>query len=188
MTSEDKIDLPDWRVAQNTIATFLSENSFDVWEERSIGNKRIDVLAKREYKGKLYYLIFEVKHYQNVTASVEEMFVKQLEEYVQSLILREIQRKTTKQIYENYIFIGYLILSKDYGIYLNRKRNWRKKEKISENTELNKIWRRNVYLFCSSPQYIRKNLEIQGIKFYSQSKISDFLTSTSNNNKNQKKK
>ena len=186
MNSEDKTDFPDWKIAQMSIAQFLSDNSFDVWEERSIGNKRIDVLAKREYKGKTFYLVFEVKHYQNVTPSIEEKFVQQLEEYVQKLILRETQRKSIKQIFENYVFIGYLILSKDYGIYLNRKKNWWKKPFLTENTELSKIWKRNVQFFCSSPKFVRKNLESEGIYFYTQSKISDFLMRNSNNHKKPK--
>ncbi len=82
MNSEDKTNVPDWKKAQKSIAQFLSDNSFDVWEERTIGNRRVDVLAKREYKGKIFYIVFEVKHYQNVTPSVEEKFVQQLEEYV----------------------------------------------------------------------------------------------------------
>lgn len=186
MNSEDKINIPDWKIAQKSIAQFLSDNSFDVWEERSIGNKRIDVLAKREYKGKISYLVFEVKHYQNVTSSVEEIFVQQLEEYVQTLILRETQRKSNKQIFEHYVFIGYLILSKDYGIFLNRRKNWRKKPFFTENVELSKIWKRNVHFYCSSPKFIRKNLESHGISFYTQSKILDFLTRNSNNHKNPK--
>ncbi len=186
MKSEDKSNSPDWRIAQNSIAKFLSENSFDVWEERSIGNKRVDVLAKCEYKGKTFYLVFEVKHYQNVTPSVEEKFIQQLEEYVRTLILREIQRKSYNQIIEHYVFIGYLILSKDYGIFLNRRKNWRKKAYFTENTVLSKIWKRNVHFYCSSPKFIRKNLESQGISFYTQSKISDFLTRSSNNHKKPK--
>ncbi|MHA1482534.1 MAG: hypothetical protein ACTSUP_03850 [Candidatus Heimdallarchaeaceae archaeon] len=186
MNSEDKANFPDWKIAQKSIAQFLSDNSFDVWEERTIGNKRVDVLAKREYKGKIFYLVFEVKHYQNVTPSVEEKFVKQLEEYVQTLILRETQRKSNNQIFEHYVFIGYLILSKDYGIFLNRRKNWRKKPFFTGNIELYKIWKRNVHFYCSSPKFIRKNLESQGISFYTQSKISDFLTNNSNNNKKPK--
>ncbi len=186
MNSEEKVNLPDWKIAQKSIAKFLSDNSFNVWEERSIGNKRVDVLAKREYKGKTFYLIFEVKHYQNVTPSVEEKFILQLEEYVQALILRETKRKSSNQIFEHYVFIGYLILSKDYGIFLNRKKNWRKKPFFIENVELSKIWKRNVHFYCSSPKFIRKNLESQGISFYTQSKISDFLTRSSNNHKNPK--
>ncbi len=186
MNSEDKANFPDWKIAQKSIAQFLSDNSFDVWEERTIGNKRVDVLAKREYKGKIFYLVFEVKHYQNVTPSVEEKFVKQLEEYVQTLILRETQRKSNNQIFEHNVFIGYLILSKDYGIFLNRRKNWRKKPFFTGNIELSKIWKRNVHFYCSSPKFIRKNLESQGISFYTQSKISDFLTHNSNNNKKPK--
>ena len=185
MNSNEKSSPPDWRIAQHSIAQFLSENSFDVWEERSIGNKRVDVLAKREYKGKVFYLVFEVKHYQNITASVEENFVLQLEEYLQALILRESDRRTPKQIFEHYIFIGYLILSKDYGLYLNRRKNWRKKQYFVENEELKRIWRRNVHFFCSSPKFIRKNLEPEGLAFYTQSKISDFFERSNNNDKNQ---
>ena len=186
MKSEDKVNFPDWKIAQNSIAKFLAENSFDVWEERSIRNKRIDVLAKREYKGKIFYLVFEVKHYQNVTPSVEDKFIQQLEEYVQTLILRETQRKSTNQIYDHYVFIGYLILSKDYGIYLNRRKNWRKKPFFTESNELSKIWKRNVHFYCSSPNFIRKNLETLGLSFYIQSKISDFLNRSSNNHKKPK--
>ncbi|MBY9000871.1 MAG: hypothetical protein KGD64_08165 [Candidatus Heimdallarchaeota archaeon] len=185
MNSNEESSPPAWKIAQHSIAQFLSENSFDVWEERSIGNRRIDVLAKREYEGKIYYLVFEVKHYQNVTASIEEKFVLQLEEYLQVLLLRESNRKTLKQISEKYIFIGYLILSKDYGIYLNRRKNWRKKQYFVGNEELSKIWKRNVHFYCSAPKFIRKNLEPAGLAFYTQSKISDFFGSNNNNDKNQ---
>ena len=165
----------DWKEAQKSIAKFLTDNSFMVWEERSLYNKRLDILAKRAYKNKIFYLVFEVKHYNNVTASVEEKFRKQLEEYLKLLITREVERKSDESITKNYMFVGYLVLSKDYGIYLNRKKNWIKKQQFSEGTNLDKIWRRNVYLFCSTEEFIQKNLEEIGLSFYSQSKLSDFF-------------
>ena len=113
---EDKFKL-HWKEAQASIAKFLAENSFMVWEERNLLNKRVDILAKRTFKSKTFYLVFEVKHYDNVTASVEEKFRKQLEEYLTLLIKREVERKSDKQISSNYVFVGYLVLSKDYGIY-----------------------------------------------------------------------
>ncbi|MHA2309167.1 MAG: hypothetical protein ACXABJ_07810, partial [Candidatus Heimdallarchaeaceae archaeon] len=170
---EDRFKI-DWKEAQNSIAKFLAENSFLVWEERSLYNKRVDILAKRTYKNKTFYLVFEVKHYNNVTASVEEKFRKQLEEYLKLLIKREVERKSDKQISNNYVFVGYLVLSKDYGIYLNRRKNWIKKQQFVEDSSLDKIWRRNVYLFCSTENFIQKNLEDIGLSFYSQSKMSDF--------------
>ena len=67
MNSNEESSPPAWKIAQHSIAQFLSENSFDVWEERSIGNRRIDVLAKREYEGKIYYLVFEAVSYTHLT-------------------------------------------------------------------------------------------------------------------------
>jgi hypothetical protein len=171
---EDKFNI-DWKEAQRSIAKFLSDNSFMVWEERSLYNRRIDILAKRTYKNRIFYLVFEVKHYNNVTASVEDKFRKQLEEYLQLLIKREMERKPDKHISSNYMFIGYLVLSKDYGIYQNRRKNWIKKQQFFQGSNLDKIWRRNVYLFCSTEEYIQKNLEDIGLSFYSQSKLSDFF-------------
>ncbi|MCG3221541.1 MAG: hypothetical protein H7641_09185 [Candidatus Heimdallarchaeota archaeon] len=165
----------NWKEAQNSIARFLADNSFMVWEERSLYNKRVDILAKRTYRNKIFYLVFEVKHYNNVTASVEEKFRKQLEEYLKLLIKREVERKSDKQISNNYVFVGYLVLSKDYGIYLNRRKNWIKKQQFAKDSSLDKIWRRNTYLFCSTENYIQKNLEDIGLSFYSQSKLSDFF-------------
>ena len=170
---EDKFKL-HWKEAQASIAKFLAENSFMVWEERNLLNKRVDILAKRTFKNKTFYLVFEVKHYDNVTASVEEKFRKQLEEYLTLLIKREVERKSDKQISSNYVFVGYLVLSKDYGIYQNRRKNWIKKQQFEKDSTLDRIWRRNVYLFCSTENFIQKNLEKIGLSFYSQSKLSDF--------------
>jgi hypothetical protein len=165
----------NWKEAQSSIARFLSQNSFEVWEERSLFNKRVDVLAKRTYRDKIFYLVFEVKHYNKVTPSVEEKFREQLEEYLKLLIKRETERKSPKTVQEKYVFIGYLILSKDYGIYLNRRKNWIKKRQFSDDINLDKIWQRNVYLFCSSEKFIQNNLESVGLAFYSQSELSDFF-------------
>ncbi len=165
----------NWREAQKSIADFLSKNSFLVWEEKGMNGKRVDILAKRELNNKVFYLIFEVKHYNNVTASAEDKFRLQLEEYLRVLIMRETDRKKKKQILENYIFIGYLVLSKDYGIYRNRRKNWRKKRLFEDDKDMGLIWKRNVYLFCSSQENIQSNLESVGLQFYSQSKISDFF-------------
>lgn len=183
MNLDEDSSIPDWRAAQQSIANFLLGNSFEVWEEQAIGNRRVDVLAKREFGGKIYYLIFEVKHYQNVTSSIEESFLLQIEEYIEALLKREVKRKSPKHVFKNYIFIGYLILAKDYGIYLNRRKNWRKKEFLSDNEKMRRIWKRNVHFFCSSPKFIKANLENFGIKLYTQSKISDFITSNNNKNK-----
>ncbi|NPD89479.1 MAG: hypothetical protein HGN29_12235 [Asgard group archaeon] len=171
---EDRFKI-NWKEAQNSIAKFLADNSFMIWEERSLYNKRVDILAKRTYRNKIFYLVFEVKHYNNVTASVEEKFRKQLEEYLKLLIKREVKRKSDRQISNNYVFVGYLVLSKDYGIYLNRRKNWIKKQQFAKDSNLDKIWRRNVYLFCSTEDFIQKNLEDIGLPFYSQSKLSDFF-------------
>jgi len=170
----DKFSI-DWKEAQNSIAKFLSQNSFEVWEERSLFNKRVDVLAKRSYRNKIFYLVFEVKHYNKVTPSAEEKFREQLEEYLKLLIKRETERKSPKTIQDNYVFIGYLVLSKDYGIYLNRRKNWIKKRQFSDDYNLDIIWQRNVYLFCSSEKFIQSNLESLGLSFYSQSELSDFF-------------
>ena len=171
---EDKFSL-NWREAQKSIADYLSKNNFLVWEERKLGNKRVDILAKRELNNKIFYIIFEVKHYNNVTSSAEEKFRVQLEDYLKLLIQRELKRKSKKQIFENYVFVGYLVLSKDYGICLNRKKNWRKKTLVEEDKNMELIWKRNVYLFCSSQEYIQSNLETVGLRFYSQSKLQDFF-------------
>ena len=171
---EDKFSL-NWREAQKSIADYLSKNNFLVWEERKLGNKRVDILAKRELNNKIFYIIFEVKHYNNVTSSAEDKFRVQLEDYLKLLIQRELKRKSEKQIFENYVFVGYLVLSKDYGIYLNRRKNWRKKTLVEEDKNMELIWKRNVYLFCSSQEYIQSNLETVGLRFYSQSKLQDFF-------------
>jgi len=171
---DDKFSL-NWREAQKSIADYLSTNSFLVWEERRLGNKRVDILAKRELNKKIFYIIFEVKHYNNVTPSAEDKFRIQLEDYLKLLIQRELKRKSKNQLLENYVFVGYLVLSKDYGIYLNRRKNWRKKTLVEEDKDFELVWKRNVYLFCSSQEYIQPNLESVGLHFYSQSKISDFF-------------
>ena len=171
---DDKFSL-NWREAQKSIADYLSKNSFLVWEERSLGNRRVDILAKRELNNKIFYIVFEVKHYNNVTPSAEDKFRLQLEDYLKLLIQRELKRKPKNQSLDNYVFVGYLVLSKDYGIYLNRKKNWRKKTINVNDQIIEKIWKRNVYLFCSSQEYIQSNLESVGLHFYSQSKISDFF-------------
>ncbi len=171
---DDKFSL-NWREAQKSIADYLSKNNFLVWEERKLDNKRVDILAKRELNNKIFYIIFEVKHYNNVTSSAEDKFRLQLEDYLKLLIQRELNRKSKKQIIENYVFVGYLVLSKDYGIYLNRKKNWRKKKLVEDDKNFELIWNRNVYLFCSSQEYIQPNLESVGLHFYSQSKLSEFF-------------
>ena len=173
---EDKFK-QNWQEAQRSIANFLKNNSFMVWEERKIENRRVDVLAKRTYKNKIFYLVFEVKHYEKITPSIENKSLEQLEDYLKLLFNRELERKAKKTLLENYLFVGYLVLSKDYGIYLNRKKNWRKKQHFSEDEIINEIWRRNVFLFCSSQEHIQSNLESIGFVFYSQSKLSDFFKS-----------
>jgi len=171
---EDKLK-QNWQEAQKSIADFLKNNSFMVWEERRIENKRVDILAKRSYNNKTFYLVFEVKHYEKITSSTEDKSFEQLEDYLRLLVNREIKRKAKKHILEKYLFVGYLVLSKDYGIYLNRKKNWRTKQHFSDDKILSEIWRRNVFLFCSSQKHIQPNLESIGFKFYSQSKLSDFF-------------
>ncbi len=173
---EDKFK-QNWQEAQKSIANFLEKNSFMVWEERAIENRRVDILAKRSFNNKAYYLVFEVKHYEKITPNIEDKSLEQLEDYLKLLVNRELERKTKKSLLENYLFVGYLVLSKDYGIYLNRKKNWRKKQYFSDDEVLNEIWRRNVFLFCSSQAHIQSNLESIGFAFYSQSKLSDFFES-----------
>ena len=171
---EDKFS-KNWKEAQSSIADFLKKNNFSVWQERRLENKRVDILAKREFKNKIFYLIFEVKHYNNVTPKAEENFLKQLTEYVKLFIKRELKRKKINNILARYHIVGYLVFSKDYGIFLNRRKNWYKTDRISENSQINNIWKKNVTLFCSSPKNIQKNLESVGLAFYSQSRLSDFF-------------
>ena len=175
MSSSDEKDSPEWREVQGKIAEILSKNSFEIWEERTIGNRRVDILAKRAYKNKIYYVVFEFKHYEKVTASIEDKFLEQLKDYLRLLIERELKRKNFDYVYTNYVFIGYLVLSKDYGIYKNRRKNWRKSNLDSENKEIEKIWNRNLYLFSSTEKYIKSNLESVGLNFYVQSSLEDFV-------------
>jgi hypothetical protein len=174
MSSSDEKLLPEWQEAQFNVASILKNNSFEIWKERSIGNRRVDILAKRSFNNKTYYIVFEFKHYQKVTASVEDKFLEQLRDYLRLLIERELGRKGFKHISKKYVFIGYLVLSNDYGIYTNRRRNWRKEKLFPENKDLEFIWKRNLHLFSSTEKYIRSNLESIGLSFYSQSSIEDF--------------
>lgn len=173
----------NWKEAQQSIAFFLERNNFLVWEERSIKNKRIDILAKRLFKDQIFNLIFEVKHYNTINASEEDKFLEQLEEYLRLFIIREVKRKGIRKITSNSIFIGYLVLSKDYGLHLNRKKNWRKKDIFDKDSELSNLWKNNVFLFCSSQEFIQTNLESIGLTFYSQSKLSDFFENNNNSKK-----
>lgn len=174
MSNPDDKQTPEWRDVPLKIASFLKKNSFEVWEERIIANKRVDILAKRSYNNKSFYIVFEFKHYENVTASVEDKFFDQLSTYLKILIKREMKRKGFTHVSRNYIFVGYLVLSKDYGIYKNRRKNWRKNSVLLEDKELEHIWKRNLYLFSSTDDYIKSNLESIGLSFYSQSSIEDF--------------
>ena len=174
MNYSDEKPIPEWQETQWKIAQFLKKSSFDVWEERMIKNKRVDILAKRAYRNKIYYIIIEFKHYEKVTSSIEDKFLEQLKDYLIILIQRELDRKGFSQISRNYIFIGYLLLSKDYGIYKNRRKNWRKTFSIPDNKDLEYIWNRNLYLFSSTEDYLRSNLESIGLSFYSQTSLQDF--------------
>ncbi len=164
-----------WKVAQTSLAQFLQNNSFEVWEERRIENKRLDLLAKRSVGEKIYYIVFEVKHYNKVSAGNEDKFLEQLNEYLKLLILREIERKKFQFVSKKVVFTGYLVFANDYGIYRNRRKNWRKSRDFPDNKELEEIWKRNVYLFSSTQEYIQKNLESVGLTFYSQSTIAEFF-------------
>lgn len=176
MNPQNKKINTEWKIAQNSIAKLLNNNSFEVWEERRIKNKRIDILAKRTVGDTIYYLIFEVKHYNKVTAGTEDKFLEQLNKYLELLIKRELERKKFNYVLKKIIFIAYLVLSNDYGIYKNRRKNWRKERLFPDNRELEEIWKRNVYLFSSTQKYIQKNLESVGLPFYSQTQISDFFS------------
>ncbi len=175
MKLQDERESPDWRKQQDSIAKFLEDNSFEVWKERRIENRRIDVLAKRSFKNKTFYLIFEVKHYNKVSAGQEDMFLEQLRDYVRLFILRELKRRSFEHISKQYVFVGYLVMSKDYGIYKNRRKNWRKSKSFPENKELENVWKKNVYLFSSTKNHIQPNLESIGLSFYSQSDLLYFL-------------
>ncbi|MHA1399425.1 MAG: hypothetical protein ACTSQE_03625 [Candidatus Heimdallarchaeaceae archaeon] len=175
MVKDSKAGSLEWREAQRNIALFLENASFKVWQERVIKNKRIDILAKREFKNKTFYLIFEVKHYEAVSGSNEREFFYQLKEYMKELILRELEHKSIAQIREKYVFVGYLVFSKGYGIYKNRQKNWKKGSPFPIKSTLNEIWKRNVHFFCSTQEYIKQNLETLGLFFYSQPNLSNFF-------------
>ena len=115
MNLQDKKETPDWRKQQDIIAKFLEDNSFEVWIERGIKNRRIDVLAKRSYKNKTYYIIFEVKHYNNVTAGVEDKFFEQLSDYVQLFILRELKRRSFEHVSKKpYVGLMLIFISSEF--------------------------------------------------------------------------
>ena len=107
MHDTEKKEKLDWQLAQEKIAKYLSANSFSVWEERKIGRKRVDILAKRVINDVVYYLIFEIKNYNKISASEETKFEGQLLEYLKSLILREKKRKKLTNL--KYVFVGYLV-------------------------------------------------------------------------------
>ena len=176
MNLENEKSKEPWKIAQISLAKFLQNNSFEVWEERRIENKRLDILAKRTIGEKIYYIIFEVKHYNKVSAGTEDKFLEQLNEYLRLLILRELERKKFPFVSKKTTFVGYLVFANDYGIYRNRRKNWRKNRNFPDNKELETVWERNVYLFSSTKEFIQKNLESVGLTFYSQSKMSDFLS------------
>ncbi|OLS33133.1 MAG: hypothetical protein HeimAB125_02040 [Candidatus Heimdallarchaeota archaeon AB_125] len=175
MNLQDENSKKAWRVAQNSLAQFLQNNSFEIWEERRIENKRLDILAKRIVGEKIFYIVFEVKHYNKVSAGNEDKFLEQLNKYLKLLILRELDRKKYSYVSKKIFFTGYLVFANDYGIYKNRRKNWRKNRNFPDNKELETIWKRNVYLFSSTQDHIQRNLESIGLTFYSQSKISDFF-------------
>jgi len=177
MHNTEKKEKLDWQLAQEKIAKYLSANNFSIWEERKIGRKRVDILAKRVINDVVYYLIFEIKNYNKISASEETKFEGQLLEYLKSLILREKKRKKLTNLLDKNIFVGYLVFSNDYGIYHNRRKNWRKTNAFEGNEELETIWKRNVHLFCSTPGYIQKNLDSIGLQLYKQKKILDFFDS-----------
>ncbi len=172
--SEKKTKDCEWRKAQHYIAELLKYNGFKVWEERSIKSGRVDILAKREIRERTYYLVFEVKHYQKITSALECKFEEQLQSYLLNLIKREIKTKTINSIRKNAVFIGYLVLTNDYGIYHNRKVNWNK-GRIGDSAVIEEIWTRNVYLFCSIPKHIQQNLEKIGLNMCVQTSIETFL-------------
>ena len=165
----------EWQQAQKAIAKLLRINGFEVWEERKVEGKRIDVLSKRIINNKTYYLVFEVKHYKNVRPSTETKFEDQLISYLEALIRRELNNKSIKTLLEKYVFIGYLVMTKDYMLLKNRKINYHKPRNPFQHPEIKKLWRRNVYLLYSTPEYIRKNLEKIGLRSYKQTHLIDFL-------------
>lgn len=167
----------EWKKAQENIAVLLSNNGFLVWHEKKIGNNRVDILAKRQIGDSVCNLIFEVKHYNNVSGRQEIEFEKQLQKYLKAMIKREAKRYSPKFVYENMKFIGYLVFTKDYGIHQNNVKHYAKKQPFKEDNSLflRKIWERNVYVFFSRPVYIAENLKTLGLPFFQQTKITDFL-------------
>ncbi len=93
MNLQDETSKEAWKVAQSSLAQFMQNNSFEDWEERRIENRRLDILAKRIIGDKIFYVVFEVKHYNKVSAGNEDKFLEQLNEYLKLLILRELERK-----------------------------------------------------------------------------------------------
>ncbi len=167
----------EWKKAQENIGILLSNNGFLVWHEKKIGHNRVDILAKRQIGDSVYNLIFEVKHYMNVSGRQEIEFEKQLQGYLKAMIKREVKRYSLKYVYEYMKFIGYLVFTKDYGIHQNNVKNYAKKQPFKEEDShfLRRIWERNVYGFFSRPVYIAENLKTVGLPFYRQTKMTDFL-------------
>lgn len=166
-----------WQIAQERVAAILKQMGIDYWIEQPLNGYRVDVLGKYQAKKKLYYIIFEVKHYQSITPKQEIDFEKQMVNYVAELIKREARKKSPNTILEKYVFIGYLVLAKDYALMRNRKMNWRKESPFDKNqVEFNKIWKRNVKLFCSTPEHIKENLANIGIIPSKQSNLERFFS------------
>ncbi len=178
MNLQDENSKKAWRVAQNSLAQFLQNNSFEIWEERRIENKRLDILAKRIVGEKIFYIVFEVKHYNKVSAGNEDKFLEQLNQYLKLLILRELDRKKYSYVSKKIFFTGYLVFANDYGIYKNRRKNWRK----------NRSWKqygRGMFTCSHQHKIIFKEIlnQLDLLSIPSQ-KFLIFLMKINNNNKN----
>ncbi|UJG44792.1 MAG: hypothetical protein K9W46_06310 [Candidatus Heimdallarchaeum endolithica] len=170
----------EWAIAQEKITKYIEKLGFDVWKERRINNKRVDILAKKVSGDKIIYLVFEIKHYNRVHAYNEREFFLQIQDYVKELLLREVARKSAKKVLRDYLIIGYLVFTNDFGIFKNRKKDWKKGSSPQNNKIIKEIWKRKVSFFYSTPEFIKKNLESVGISLDKQLLLNKFFDSKEN--------
>lgn len=153
----------EWAIAQEKITGYIQKLGFDVWKERKINNKRVDILAKKVSREKITYLVFEIKHYNRVHAHNEREFFVQIQDYVKELLLREVARKSAKKVLRDYMFIGYLVFTNDFGLFKNRKKDWKRNFFHQSEKVLREIWRKKVSFFYSTPEFIKRNLVSLGL-------------------------
>ncbi len=175
-------NISNWRFAQSQVAELLKKNNFSIWEEYRINKKnRVDILAKRKIREDVVYIIVEVKDYKKVTGNDEKRFMDQLKNYVKELIIREKNRLSLEKILLHYTFIGYLIVTNDFGLYKKRKKNWLKGSPFPIGDPLNSLWKRNVHIFYSTQDHLYENLKAIGIMAYQNTTILNFFPNNGNN-------